>query len=208
MAKKVRRKRKEDEPSLAAPESLPSENDLPDFDIDIKSPEESPSVGFRKTVTPSLDGDVQITRSQMGSVKPLSNLSELLNDRSLEAQLNFDEPSNAEPLPSLSDFVRSGSGKEEPLGKKKARAQERRASAMATEPEEGGGGFFSNLPFFGGGNGTDGDADKKVEPLKLLESGTWACIYILVAWEVYLNSPFFERAAPMAPIVYDSVNSI
>lgn len=166
MAKKVRRKRKEDEPSLAAPESLSNENDLPDFDIEMKSPEDSLSLSSRTTATPSSDRDVKITRSQMGSVKPLSNLSDLLNDRSLEAQLNFDEPSNAEPLPSLSDFLRSGSAKEEPSGKK-VRAQERRASAITPETEEGSGGFFSNLPFFGRGNDKGGDADKKLEPLKV-----------------------------------------
>ena len=37
---------------------------------------------------------------------------------------------------------------------------------------------------------------------KLLEAGTWLGIFLLVAWEFYINSPLFDRAAPMAPVVY------
>ena len=46
---------------------------------------------------------------------------------------------------------------------------------------------------------------KEKEPfnaLKLIENATWFGIGTLVLWEVYINSPFFERAAPMAPVVY------
>eukprot|EP00977_Amphora_coffeiformis_P010979 scaffold2614_cov132-Amphora_coffeaeformis.AAC.6 len=38
--------------------------------------------------------------------------------------------------------------------------------------------------------------------VKILETGTWVGIALLVVWEIYINSPLFERAAPMAPVVY------
>jgi len=38
--------------------------------------------------------------------------------------------------------------------------------------------------------------------VKVIENATWFGIACLVLWEVYINSPFFERAAPMAPVVY------
>jgi hypothetical protein len=40
-------------------------------------------------------------------------------------------------------------------------------------------------------------------PSQILENGAWIGIALLILWELYLNSPFFERAAPMAPVVYD-----
>lgn len=46
------------------------------------------------------------------------------------------------------------------------------------------------------------DETKEVNYLKLLENGTWAGIGALFLWEIYINSPLFDRAAPMAPIVY------
>tara|TARA_B110000305_G_C18951468_1_gene408552 strand:- start:132 stop:413 length:282 start_codon:yes stop_codon:yes gene_type:complete len=44
------------------------------------------------------------------------------------------------------------------------------------------------------------------EPLtfnKVLENITWVSIGVLVFWEIYINSPFFERLAPLAPVVFD-----
>lgn len=43
-----------------------------------------------------------------------------------------------------------------------------------------------------------------VNVLKLLENGAWVGIGLLVVWEIYINSPFFERAAPLIPVVYES----
>jgi hypothetical protein len=45
-------------------------------------------------------------------------------------------------------------------------------------------------------------SDRESSELKLVENATWLGIFLLVAWEIYINSPFFERAAPLAPIVY------
>ena len=33
----------------------------------------------------------------------------------------------------------------------------------------------------------------------------WIGIVLLIVWEAYINSPFFERAAPMAPVVFELV---
>ena len=49
---------------------------------------------------------------------------------------------------------------------------------------------------------TDGDTGE-VKPLKIVEAGAWLGIFLLVAWEIYINSPFFERAAPLIPVVYE-----
>jgi hypothetical protein len=54
----------------------------------------------------------------------------------VKKQLNFDEPVDAEPLPSFSEFVKTGGAKGEPMGKKKARQQERRAVAVAASEVE------------------------------------------------------------------------
>jgi hypothetical protein len=39
--------------------------------------------------------------------------------------------------------------------------------------------------------------------LKLLENGAWVGIGLLVVWEIYINSPLFERAARLIPAVFD-----
>jgi uncharacterized membrane protein len=46
-------------------------------------------------------------------------------------------------------------------------------------------------------------SDRENSALKLVENFTWLSIFALVAWEIYINSPFFQRAAPLSPIVYD-----
>jgi hypothetical protein len=47
------------------------------------------------------------------------------------------------------------------------------------------------------------NSDCEDPALKLVENATWLAIFLLVAWEFLINLPFFHRAAPMAPIVYD-----
>jgi hypothetical protein len=114
----------------------------------------------------------------MGKVKPLSSISELLNDRSLEQELSFDIPvKDTEELPNFADYVKSsavGASEDEPVGKKKARQEARRAAALAAEEEESGG-FFSNLPFFGGG---DEDETKEKAPLNPIKVRT--CHVVLI----------------------------
>ena len=48
----------------------------------------------------------------------------------------------------------------------------------------------------------DKDEDPGVLLFKVLQKGTWGAIIILILWEAYINSPFFERAAPAIPVVF------
>ena len=133
MAKKVRRKRKEGDSSGNVGVSIPDTSfdfdDLPEFTLESDPTEAYSKEKSNKAMSPSIDTVPPIVKSQMGSVKPLSSLSDLLNDRSLEAQLNFDEPVDAEPLPSFAEFAKAGGSKGEPIGKKKARQQEAACSS-------------------------------------------------------------------------------
>ena len=80
----------------------------------------------------------------------------------------------------------------EGMGKKAARNAQRKAEAMqrSKEMEEEESNPFASL--------------EGLNILQLLEKGAWTGIGLLVAWEVYINSPFFERAAPLIPVVYDN----
>ena len=75
------------------------------------------------------------------------------------------------------------------LGKKAARNAQRKATAMQRESEME---EERSNPF------------EDLNILKLLENGAWAGIGSLLLWEVYINSPLFERAAPLIPVVYDN----
>ena len=77
------------------------------------------------------------------------------------------------------------------MGKKAARDVERRALAAKRERELAE--EQRKSPF----------ADLNV--LKVLENGAWVGIGSLVLWEFYINSPFFDRAAPLIPVVYDTL---
>jgi hypothetical protein len=147
-------------------------------------------------------------------------MDELLGNRDLEKSFNFDDSSVKEDLPSLGQVATKGRGGggatgastgssasdsgssgsfvvEQKVGSKRARAEARRAAAIeaerAVEEEKG---FLSRFPQFL-------DEKGEVSAIKMLESGTWLGIGVLVAWEVYINSPLFQRAAPMAPVVYE-----
>ena len=133
----------------------------------------------------------------------------------MEKSFKFDDANVKEDLPSLGQLAgkkgRGGSSTssstepsspgsfvvEQKVGSKRARAEARRAAAIeaerAAEEEKS---FLQNVPQFL-------DEKGEVSAIKILESGTWVGIGILVLWEVYINSPFFERAAPMAPVVYE-----
>jgi len=132
------------------------------------------------------------------------SVKELLNDRSLESKFQFDDDDKNNNKESLPDLValqqqqqQSTSSSNDNVGKKRARQQARRTAAQAAQDNDDDvvGMLLSKLPGIRDENG-------KISPLKILENSTWVCIGLLVLWEIYLNSPFFERAAPMAPIVY------
>lgn len=189
--KKRRRKRKESPSSQDSSSSSVGGDDLPDFDIqddDDDEPEVSMKAPtLRKPINPD-----EITENMMGTQKPLGSVKDLISDRSLESSFQFEEPDN--PLPDLKDLVTPQPGK------KKARQEARRAAAIAQEEEESSivdsvSDALGSLPFL--------KSDRESSSLKLVENATWLGIFLLIAWEVYINSPFFERAAPLSPIVYD-----
>ena len=189
MAKKKRRRRKEElTPSTSSGDY---DDDLPDFDLG----DEEEEISRPTTWTNPNDG---ITTAMMGTEKPLQSVKELITDRSLEKAFVFDEPEN--PLP---DFAELKSGTLPAVSKKKARAQARKAAAVKQEQEskesgslvENASDLLERVPFL--------KSDREDPALKLVENATWLAIFLLVAWEIFINSPFFDRAAPMAPIVYN-----
>jgi hypothetical protein len=203
LAKKKRRRRKktnsQDVASDSASENLPDfdfkDDSLPDFDLN----EEDEPVPSPKSKIPAM-GDInytEITDAMMGdSSAPTQSLSELISDRSLESKFEFDDTVVDKSIPDFTDFAAmSDTTPQDPvLGKKKARQAERRANAIqAREAEEE---TKLDLPFVT-------DEKGNFSTIKFLEAGAWAGIGLLVIWEVYINSPLFNRAAPMAPVVFE-----
>jgi hypothetical protein len=202
LSAKQRRRRRNDEP-----ESSPQNNDLPDFDLESMDaegvePQEKPlapkiSLADLEKVTDNMMGDPN---------KPVRSLKELISDRSLESILDLDDMQGDASIPDFTQLAKASSsstnlgldnGIPAPMGKKKQRQVERRASAKETAEEESrDSNPLSNIGFIKNEKG-------KISPIKILEAGAWLGIFLLIGWELYLNSPFFERAAPMAPVVYE-----
>jgi hypothetical protein len=150
---------------------------------------------------------------------PTKSVRELLSDRSLESKLKFDDVASdapdAEPLPDLvalqrqkrqhqqqsSSFQSTAAydAVEEGSKKKSHQAQRQAAAAARQQQEEGAESSNSNplakIPFLLNEKGD-------VSGVKILEAGAWLGIFLLVAWELYINSPLFDRAAPITPVVY------
>lgn len=176
--KKRRRRRKE---SSQSPQ--PVDSDLPEFDLDDQAEEPNKNMASAPLGDPN-----EISINMMGgNSSPTKSVDQLIADRSLEAKLEF-EASSDDSLPDLLAV------KNQEPGKKKRRQQERIAQAQAAKEEEEEN-FLSKIPLVT-------DDDGKLAPLKVLENATWLGIFLLIAWEVYINSPLFDRAAPMAPVVY------
>lgn len=212
-AKKKRRRRKNpsspssssnDKIKIESKDSVLSSNteisgDLPDFDLpefDLDDDSSAQSSEPKKAVKVDINFD-EITDVMMGdSSKPEKSVEQLISDRSLESKLEFDEVADSS-IPDFTSFAKASSGGEgEPatMGKKKARQAERRAAAIKAKEEEEG--VKLNLPFVS-------DEEGNVSAIKVLEAGAWLGIFLLIGWEIYLNSPFFERSAPMAPVVFE-----
>jgi hypothetical protein len=166
-AKKVRRKRKTDDESSNDKSSSSSsfddnsgsynfqENmDLPDFEVARKDSGVNSEVESRPGL--SSDKPRSIRSSQMGSPKPLSSVSDLLKDRSLEAAFQFDEPVEADPLPSLSDFTKAANTKDvATVGKESKAERKKKALSKKAEEEKDGVNFFSFL----GSKSDEGDGE-------------------------------------------------
>jgi hypothetical protein len=148
--------------------------------------------------------------------QPPQSIKDTLSDRSLEKLMNFDKMIEQDggggdriDLPEFDDVIarrKARLGEEggadqftassmstevntAGMGKKAARDAQRRAAAIQREAEL----EAEKSPFEG------------LNILKLLENGAWVGIGLLVLWELYINSPFFDRALPLIPVVYDDV---
>lgn len=189
---KKRRRRRNLDGGEASVEADTISGDLPDFDLDDDEEGSTPKPQKRTTSKPA-----EITPAMMGSSDgPERSIKDLLLDRSLESKFDFGDVETDDSLPDLIAMSKTAEQVDAQTGKKKARQAERRASAIAAK-ESATESAFPILPFVS-------DEEGKVQPVKLLEAGAWTGIFLLVAWEVYLNSPFFERAAPMAPVVFEN----
>jgi len=189
--------------------STSSDDDLPDFELneDDGEPESSKAKKTRPLAgspsASSLDGEVAVTSNMMGSSdKPVRSVTELISDRSLERKFEFDDEGAAgDALPDLAELAAAKSSssslpsQQGGGGKKQARRDARRVAASKQGENSEESNVLSKIPFITGENG-------KIMPTKILEAGAWLGIFLLIAWEVYLNSPLFDRAAPMAPVVY------
>lgn len=219
--RKKRRRRKEGDGDAASASSADDDdddddsvsgkvNELPDFDLgdDGNEAASGSSVSASKSKKPTsayIDPLGEISANMMGSTdRPgAKSVKELLNDRSLERKFEFLDsvvggaadvddslPDLLAPLKGKSVVVSSGPSKRERQAATRLEAQA--AADKKKEEEES---LLAKLPLIR-------DEKGEISPVKILENATWACIWALVAWEIYLNSPFFDRAAPMAPVVY------
>jgi hypothetical protein len=204
-----RKRRRKKGTSSSSPEDTDStssdeDDELPDFDF-ADDPAESTSTPVKKKPESSGGvtalGETKISANMMGSTnRPVRSFQELISDRALEKRFEFAEP-EGEILPDLVDFSRGASSTPTTsVSKKQTRQDARRAAAMAAEKErekeeESGFDLLSMLPGIR-------DESGNISATKFLESATWACIGALVVWEIFLNSPFFERAAQMVPVIY------
>jgi hypothetical protein len=183
--------------------------DLPDFDLGEDGGTDS--AASKSSSAPSATaGDMSaISANMMGTTKRRnSSLKDLLTDRGLESKMEFEVTAESAAMPDLADLARASAADAAGMdnddsslsgGKKRARQEARRAAAQALEPEVEEPNILQplidKLPNIR-------DEKGKVSAVKVLEAGAWTGIYLLVAWEIYINSPFFDRAGPMAPVVY------
>jgi hypothetical protein len=170
-------------------------NDLPDFDLgeddqDSEKATTTPSKKPKRKISTNPD---EITVNMMGSAnqQTVRSLDELLRDRSLERKFEFDEPID-ESIPDLVDLGRTGPSPTVSRKEQRRQAAVARDAAKPVEAEP------LQLPF------EMTNAKGEIQFNKVLEAGAWLGIFLLIGWEIYINSPFFERAAPMAPIVYET----
>ena len=115
-------------------------------------------------------------------------------DRSLESSFTFDEVTK--PLPKPADLLKSKRSKhKQPQQQTDAdtRSFAARFDEEKTPPPQ---------PDYCDKFMTRLDSLKPKSTIDAVTKRTWAALYALIAWEVYINSPFFELAAPLSLIVY------
>ena len=212
-AKKKRRRKQASVGDASSGADAP--DDLPDFELKEETVSNKPQPAkAQPAVSDRLDEITPAMMSQGLSQQPARSVRDLIADRSLEKMFEFEAGDDDidEALPDLVEMMRNQAtaatasstiqGTDSTVGKKKARQAERRAAALAREELEREENknilddLLGGIPFLV-------DKEKGEDtPLKIVEAGTWFCIGLLISWEIYINSPFFDRVAPLAPIVY------
>ena len=164
-----------------------------------------------------LDEDTILEAMRGKNWAPPASIEDTLRDRSLERFMDFERMIEADggedgvvaDLPDFEEVISrrkvreaasggasDGLPRYDPgLGKKAQRNAQRKAEAVRREAEI----EAEKSPF---------DALEDVNFLDLLQNGAWAGIGLLVLWEFYINSPFFDRAAPLIPVVYDKLDVV
>mmetsp|Transcript_14496 Transcript_14496/g.35056 ORF Transcript_14496/g.35056 Transcript_14496/m.35056 type:complete len:240 (+) Transcript_14496:67-786(+) len=191
--KKSRRKRKEPKEDLPDFELDGDDGALPDFDLGEEDAPVKPAAK-KPTETTELSFE-EITDNMMGdTATPAASLDDLIADRKLESKFVFDESVEDKSIPDFVDFAGPSDSAPPAPGSKAERRAQRKAAAIARVEAEKESTF--DIPFIT-------DESGKISGLKILEAGAWAGIFLLIGWEVYINSPFFDRAGPMAPVVFE-----
>eukprot|EP00978_Attheya_sp_CCMP212_P005655 scaffold12688_cov49-Attheya_sp.AAC.1 len=219
----------EEEPNVmaaAAEAEAMMAGELPDFDLGDDDEEADQQSKSPASVTKVDAGSMEsFSQEMMATSKRDRSLDELLSDRSMDKFIKDDEDSaeirGIDGVPdleqirkvmreggSVSDIVSSTTPKTSStsvpvvgMGKKRAKTEARQQAALQAKElaEIEAQANKSPLDQLLGIN-KDG---KQRTAVDALEIGAWTGIYLLVAWEVYLNSPFFDRAATMIPVVYE-----
>jgi hypothetical protein len=210
LAQKKRRRRKDSSEASGAGSSSSSSGSLPGLDLndDDSLPDfdlgDDESVAELKSSKKPAKAEInfnEISDAMMGDTsKATGSLEDLIRDRSLESKFEFEGEEEDISIPDFTTFVKaSGATGELEVGKKKARQTDRRAAAIqAKEAAQEKLGFL-DYPFFE----VLRDEKGKISPIKILEQGAWLGIYLLIGWEIFLNTPLFERLAPMIPVIFE-----
>ena len=142
-AKKKRRRRRTDSSGSDSIDPSPREPDeLPDFDLGDDG--DSAKVKKAPTPAPSSDPMGDISSAMMGtSNQPVRSVDQLIADRTLEKNFEFDEPGD-DALPDLAVLA-----KEQEAGRKRSKRDARVAAAMEqNKQEEDEVNPLSKIPFF------------------------------------------------------------
>ena len=139
---------------------------------------------------------------------PEKSVKDLLSDRSLEQKLQFDageaaamKSTSDDDLPDLMTMAAQRAAAAPAGGPRQARraveARKDDTTSSSTEKIDDATDALAKLiPWI------KNEKTGELMPSKLLEVGAWLGIGLLILWEIYINSPLFERVAPMAPVVY------
>mmetsp|Transcript_14428 Transcript_14428/g.28858 ORF Transcript_14428/g.28858 Transcript_14428/m.28858 type:complete len:252 (-) Transcript_14428:143-898(-) len=190
---KRRRRKTEKSPSRDSASPSPDPDELPDFDLAENEDEEAPSAPAFDANAMDAFGKPVVTPEMMGDGSRPEQIPEgtmIPRDRSLESNFEFDNKVET-LLPRGPELMK---GKVDKRARKEAAIAasqvDNRTLREKLTPKE--------VSFFGFLKTGEDDPWTK-----LLENGTWFCIYALVAWEFYINSPLFKRSAELIPVVFE-----